>query len=440
MTDLKAQPWTPKWGGEQYRPYPAYRDSGFEWPGEIPEHWEAKRLKFSAHLNPGQSPSSEAVSQYPDGLPFLQGNAEFGPVSPSPRLACNEVGTRAQMGDVLLSVRAPVGAVNIADRAYGIGRGLCAIQPSASLEGKFAYYLLISGRDWLQQSATGSTYDAVTVGDVGGIPAVLPPALEQRMIAAFLDRETAKIDGLRVKKERLMELLLERRTSLISNAVTKGLDRKVPTRESGINWLGRVPRHWEVKRLKHLVDYSTGWTPPTGRDSYYGGEHLWANISDLGPRVLRSTEKRISNDAIRDSRLKSVCPGSLLFSFKLSIGIVSIAGVEMYTNEAIAAFPPSEQIHTEYLYWAAPIFVTANAQENIYGARLLNRERISNAPMVLLPAVEQRAIATYLDRETAEIDALVAKIHRAIDRLDELRAALISAAVNGRIDVRQAAG
>ena len=228
------------------KPYPTYKDSGVEWLGEIPAHWEVKRLKFSAHLNAGQSPSSEVVSEYPNGLPFLQGNAEFGLISPTPRFACDEATKRAYVGDILLSIRAPVGAINIADQTYGIGRGLCAIQPSQGLEGRFAYYLLFSGRLWLHRTATGSTYDAVTASDVGSLPAILPSAREQRAIAAFLDRETAKIDALVAKKERLIELLQEKRTALISHAVTKGLDPDVPLKDSGVEWLGEIPAHWEI--------------------------------------------------------------------------------------------------------------------------------------------------------------------------------------------------
>ena len=205
-------------------------------------------------------------------------------------------------------------------------------------------------------------------------------------------------------------------------------------KESRVPWFPKIPAHWEVKRLKYLADFSTGWTPPTGQEHLYRGENLWANISDLGPRVLRTTEKTISDAAIQEARVKGVSPGSLLFSFKLSIGAVSIAGTKMYTNEAIAAFPPSVDIDIRYLYWAAPVLIPSNAQVNIYGAQLLNRERISNAPLVSPPRDEQRAIAAFLDRETAKIDALVAKKERLIELLLEKRTALITQAVTKGLD------
>lgn len=198
---------------------------------------------------------------------------------------------------------------------------------------------------------------------------------------------------------------------------------------SGIDWLGEIPAHWEMKPLKHLTAFSTGWTPPTGREDFYGGDLPWANIGDLGPKIITTTEKTITDKAVREARLRIVRSGSLLFSFKLSVGAVSIAGADMYTNEAIAAFPPSARIDTGFLYWAAPVLVPHNAQENIYGAPLLNRERIANASLLSPPIPEQRAIAAFLDQETARIDELMAKKERLIELLQEKRAAIVEAAL-----------
>jgi len=216
---------------------------------------------------------------------------------------------------------------------------------------------------------------------------------------------------------------------------SRGRYRPYPAyKDSGVEWLGEIPAHWDLKPVKHLTAFATGWTPPTGREDLYGGEHLWANIGDLGPKVLYTTETTISDAAIREARMRITRSGSLLFSFKLSVGTVSLAGADMYTNEAIASFAPSDRIDTGFLYWAAPVLVPHNAQDNIYGAPLLNRERIANASLVSPPLPEQRAIAAFLDRETARIDALVAKEERLIELLQEKRTALITRAVTKGLD------
>ena len=200
-------------------------------------------------------------------------------------------------------------------------------------------------------------------------------------------------------------------------------------KDSGVEWLGDVPFNWTVTKVKRFASFTTGWTPPTGNELFFGGEHLWANISDIGEKFLSSTSKTITDAGIRATKIKKSPKGSLLFSFKLSIGQVSIVSEDMYTNEAIATFLPSESLNVPYMYWAAPLFIPRNAEENIYGAKLLNQERISNADFVLPSTDEQCTIAAFLDYETARIDQLIAKQQQLIELLKEKRQAVISHAV-----------
>ena len=201
------------------------KPSGVEWIGEIPKHWEGKHLKYVADQNMGQSPPSEEYNSDQIGTPFLQGNAEFGPHHPTPKIYCPTAKKYASPGDILLSVRAPVGAINIADQEYGIGRGLCAIRPRTNqLEHRYAKYLLEVVRAELHVVATGSTYDAVTIDEVSNLTCVVPPLSEQIQIAKFLDRKTEQIDELITAEQRKIELLKEYRQSLISEAVTGKID------------------------------------------------------------------------------------------------------------------------------------------------------------------------------------------------------------------------
>ena len=201
------------------------KPSGVEWIGEIPAHFGVKRLKYMADLNMGQSPPSEEYNSDQFGTPFLQGNAEFGLHHPTPKIYCPTAKKHASPGDILLSVRAPVGAINVADQEYGVGRGLCAIRPRTNqLECRYARYLLDVVRTELYAAANGTTYDAVTVNDVSNITCVVPPLAEQKEIAAFLDRKTGQIDKLIAIEGRKIELLKEYRQSLISHVVTGKID------------------------------------------------------------------------------------------------------------------------------------------------------------------------------------------------------------------------
>jgi type I restriction enzyme S subunit len=177
------------------KPYPAYKNSGVEWIGEIPKAWEVKRLKYLDKCVMGQSPASDDCNETGLGIPFLQGNADFEELHPFPSVWCEHPNKLAESGDILLSVRAPVGAVNIADRVYGIGRGLCAIRTKQSHK-SYLYFRTLCILEELNSIATGSTYTAVSVEQVSNVLLPHPPFDEQKTIAEYLDCKTAQIDEL----------------------------------------------------------------------------------------------------------------------------------------------------------------------------------------------------------------------------------------------------
>ncbi len=205
-------------------------------------------------------------------------------------------------------------------------------------------------------------------------------------------------------------------------------------KKSGVLWFGDIPDHWEIKKVKHIARFYTGWTPPSGNDEYYDGEYPWANISDLGTKYLETPVRKITQEAIDTLRMSISKKGSLLFSFKLSIGLVSMLSKDLFTNEAIATFPPNNRIETTYLYYLAPVAIPMNAGINIYNAPMLNQDSIKNAVLVYPPLDEQQAVASFLDRETARIDALIQKKERMIELLKEKRIALITQSVTKGLD------
>lgn len=199
------------------------KDSDIEWLGEIPEHWEVKRLKYCDSVIMGQSPSSEDYNTDNNGLPFLQGNADFSVIFPQPRIWCDTANKIAINNDILLSVRAPIGAVNLADQEYGIGRGLCAIR-SQKTHYKFLYYLALSLKDEFNSLGTGSTFTAISTDEVENVCIPQPPFHEQRLISTCLDNKSNQIDIIIRQETNLIEQLLEYRSSLITEAVTGKID------------------------------------------------------------------------------------------------------------------------------------------------------------------------------------------------------------------------
>lgn len=200
-------------------------------------------------------------------------------------------------------------------------------------------------------------------------------------------------------------------------------------KDSGVEWLGDIPAHWCVSKVKFLTSFQVGWTPPTKNDANFEGENLWANISDLRGREIFDTSKKISDDAAKVASMNISPKGSLLYSFKLSVGTVSFAGRDMYTNEAIASFLDTSKLPLSYLYYVLPQFVIENASTNIYGARILNQELIRDALLLSPTYDEANRIANFLDHETAKIDTLIEQQQQLIKLLKEKRQAVISHAV-----------
>lgn len=200
-------------------------------------------------------------------------------------------------------------------------------------------------------------------------------------------------------------------------------------KDSGVGFLGKIPEHWIVSRVKYLAPFQVGWTPPTKNDSNFIGDNHWVNISDLKGKVINNTVKQISDKAALEASMDITPKGSLMYSFKLSVGAVSFAGCDMYTNEAIASFLVSAKLPLPYLYYALPKFVIENASTNIYGANILNQELIKNAVLIDMPFIEAEKIANFLDHETAKIDSLIEKQQKLIELLKEKRQAVISHAV-----------
>ena len=398
--------------------YSEYKDSGVEWIGEIPKYWGVKRLKYIADLNMGQSPPSEEYNSDQIGTPFLQGNAEFGPHYPTPKIYCSTAKKHANIGDILLSVRAPVGAINIANQKYGIGRGLCAICPQTNqLEHRYAKYLLEIVRTGLYVVATGSTYEAVTVDEVSNLTCVVPRLSEQTQIANFLDRKTEQIDELIRIKERKIELLQEQRTALINHTVTKGLDPNVEMKPSGVDWIGEIPEHWDLCLLKY-----------TARLIY--GDSLITEDREDGVVPVYG-----SNGIIDTHSSANTLSPAIIVGRKGSLGKVQYSDIPCYViDTAYYIDRNTSNVYLRWLYYVLNSLKLERFQNSIVPG--LNREKAESQYVPQITIDQQTQIADFLDRKTKQIDQLVSDEHRKIELLKEYRQSLISEAVTGKIDVR----
>jgi len=421
-----------------------------DWLGEIPAHWEIRRLKHATAINSDTLPENTD----PDyGLQYVdisnvdsRGNVldiQEMPFEKAPSRARRQV----RDGDTIIStIRTYLKAiafVNDSPDNLIVSTGFAVLRPEPEIEPKYLWRLVQSQGfvDTVVAYSKGIGYPAIAPTKLADLPVWIPPLPEQRTIAAHLDRETAKLDALTRKQERLVVLLQEKRAALISHAVTQGLDPTVPMKDSGIPWLGEIPAHWEVGRVKFFTAILRGKFShrPRNDPRFYDGPYPFIQTGDISAANKYITNYHQTLNELGFAISKQFPSGTLVMSIAANIGDLAILTFPACFPDSVVGLVPNPDVSADYLYYNLTSLnsemlrtATQNTQFN------LNIERIGQMLTVCPPLIEQRTIAAHLDRETAKLDALIDKAHEMIERLQEYRTALISAAVTGKIDVRRA--
>lgn len=421
------------------------KDSGIEWIGQIPESWSVEALKRNVKIEMGQSPASECYNSDGVGFPFLQGNADFTDKFPVERMYTSAANKFSKTGDLLLSVRAPVGAVNIADKEYAIGRGLCAIT-GGRISIPFLWYAIAVLNHEFDANSTGSTFESINTEDVGNAKIMVPGEDEQRRIAEYLDVKCAEIDALVEAKEKTNALLKERRQSIIYEAVTKGLNPDAPMKDSGVEWIGEIPEHWSVGKTIYGLEMPITDGPHETPQLYSDG------VPFVSAEAVSCGNGKIDFDHIRgyiseeyyDECCKKYIPqinDIYMIKSGATTGKVAIVDTERKFTiwSPLAVFRCAEsKCHYKYLFY----FLQSNAyqkqleakwsfgtQQNI-GMRTLERL------IVCFPGInEQKSIAEYLDTCCNETDHMISVNEATIQKLKEYRQSIIYEAVTGKIEI-----
>ena len=433
--------------------YPSYKDSGIAGLGKIPSHWEVKPLKHLAAIDSCGSYGVE-VEEAEIALPV----ATTAQIDADGRFAVDRMPVRGFVpaevqrfgcsdGDILV-VKSSGSATNIISGKAGLvdestppfvfSNFLMRVRPSRNLAiPKFIYALLRSQltRQRVEQMCSTTTYPNLKVGEYCSAPLPIPPPAEQTQIATFLDRETGKIDALITEQRRLVELLKEKRQAVISNAVTQGLNPNAPMKPSGIEWLGDVPAHWELKATKRLFRLVAEPAPDDN------DHELLSIYTAIGVRPRKELEAK-GNKATTTDGYWLVQKGDLIVNKLLAwmgaIGISEYDGVTSPAYDILRQRIPLDPHFYDYLFRCGICFSEFRRwSRGIMDMRLrLYFDELGQLVMPYPPESEQREIVTFLQVELDRFDTLTAEAQRAIDLLQERRTALISAAVTGQIDVR----
>ena len=439
----------------RFRPYPAYRDSGVEWLGKVPEHWVTwKATHGFRRIRSGTTPKSDVPDYYNGDVPWvttseLRETIILDTQKKVTARALREYPTlrKYPRGTLLFAMYgATVGRLGILGIAATVNQACAALAEPLHLSTRFAYYWLQMRRPTLILLSAGGGQPNLSQDDLRQLRIPAPPMPEQDMIAAFLDRETAKIDALVAKKERLIELLREKRTALITRAVTRSLDPNAPMKDSGVVWLGEIPAHWMVKKLGYLTSIGNGSTPSRGEARYWvDGSHPWLTSKKINEGVIVAAEEFVTQAALRQCHLPRVPAGSILVAITgegQTRGRTAILSIDSTISQHLAYITPDGPEVTAgfllRLFEARYEWLREESSGSGSTRAALTCEFLRSIRLAFPPPVEQRVIASFLDRETAKMDALIAKVRQAIAHLNEIRTALISAGVTGKIDVRGA--
>lgn len=437
------------------KPYASYKPSGVAWLGDVPEHWHVEKLKFFANFVGGGTPSKDEPCYWGGDFPWVSPKDMKRPLigatedyitsaglgnSPCVLIPPYSVLTVVRSGILQHTIPVAINTVPVT-----LNQDMRALIPNERVNSRYLAYQIEGCQkelreEWVKQGATVESIEHQRMVDSR---LAVPPPDEQQAIADYLDTETARIDTLVQEKEELIGLLREWRQSVIAEVVTKGLNKTVAMKPSGVPWLGEVPSHWSVAKLKFFVGFAGGGTPSKDNPAYWEGNIPWVSPKDMKRPRISETEDYITEVGQMNSPCTLIPPLSVLTVVRSGIlqhSIpVALNMVPVTLNQDMKALLPSERANSRFL-----AYEISGCQKELreawvkQGATVesIEHQRMADSELALPPLQEQQAIADYLDDETAKIDALITHTQEEIALLKELRAATIADAVLGRVDVR----
>ena len=446
----------------KYQQYAEYKDSGVEWLGKIPSHWTMSKLRYLFDFSKGLSITKENLQD--EGIPCVnygEVHSKYGfEVDPKKHLLkCvseNYLKTSENAllnnGDFVFADTSEdlKGSGNfthlVGDEQIFAGYHTVIARPHNANASRFYAYLFESKefRSQIHLAVKGVKVFSITQAMLRSANAWLPSTDEQVKIANFLDHETTQIDSLIEKQQLLIELLKEKRQAVISHAVTKGLNSNVSMKDSGVEWLGEVPEHWELVPLKYLCTFSGGGTPSKDNLNYWtDGDIPWVSPKDMKTFWIKETQDYITEKAIKESSTNMVEPNSLLMVVRSGILQrtipIAINKVPVTMNQDMKALKFGNRVLVEYI----ADLIHGNTSELLLewskeGATVesIEHEYLANSIVPVPPIEEQQSITTLVAKKMGVYRELTCKAESQIFLLQERRTALISAAVTGKIDVR----
>ena len=434
---------------EDLKPYPKMKDSGVPWLGRVPENWGVlpNRAIFD-EVKERDRPDADMLSvTIAKGVIRQQTLLEDGSKKDSSKLDRSAY-KFVRPGDIAYNkMRAWQGAVGVSEYEGIVSPAYVVQRPREGADPRYLHHLLRTPAfaKEAERWSYGITSDmwSLRPEHFKMIYSCLPPLPEQAAIVRFLDHADRRIRRYIRAKQKLIKLLEEQKQGIIHRAVTRGLDPNVRLKPSGVEWLGDVPEHWEVRRLKSAFDRIVGGsTPSSAEATYWDGDIVWVTPADVSKSSrLTDSQRRITSDGLSACSAELVPSGSIIVTSRAPVGNVAIADVELCTNQGCKALVPAPGIVDPTFGFQVLTILKGELQSLATGTTFteISTTRLGDIPIPLPPLPEQAAIAAYLDEATASLELAVASTRREIDLLREYRTRLIADVVTGKLDVREAA-
>ncbi|MCU2731022.1 restriction endonuclease subunit S [Enterobacter hormaechei subsp. steigerwaltii] len=428
----------------KYKAYPEYKDSGVEWLGEIPIHWKMLRHKYVAFFTKGKNPTNLLEQPLKNTLPYLSMECLRNNTADKYALISNDVRVVLEGQPLIIWDGSNAGEF-VKGKSGILSSTMAAATLTYPLYSQYYWYLCISIEPEIRKNAVGMGIPHVNGDELKSISFGIPSIYEQKQVAEFLDHETAKIDNLIEKQQQLIELLKEKRQAVISHAVTKGLNPDVPMKDSGVDWLGEVPEHWTIAQLKfNTLEMQTG---PFG-SQLHAEDYVIDGIPLINPAHMNAgmiiPDPKVTVDEATQERLgrHKLSEGEIIFSRRGELGRCAVVkknneGWLCGTGSLKAKL--TKKIIPDYAYTLiSSEGVVSELTLESKGSTMpnLNTETLGRIRLPIPPISEQEAILDYIKIISDKYDYLIRSADTAIRLMQERRTALISAAVTGKINVR----
>lgn len=402
--------------------YDSYKDSGVEWIGKVPSHWEILPFKRAITINNGCDYKHVQVEE--DGYPVIGSGGQF--AWASQYMYDGEVVLLGRKGTIDKPLYYKGKFWTVDTMFYGI--------PKKNANCK---YLLYQAKNIpLERYATATALPSMTQTDLNNNAICMPPLKEQAAIANYLDKKCSEIDNVISAQQKRIALLQELKQSVITHAVTKGLDPNVEMKDSGVEWIGEVPKHWDVMKTSLAFQgIGSGTTPSTSKKEFYDEEgKYWLQTGDLNDGVILGTSKKVSDIAIKVCNLKFYPKDSVVIAmYGATIGKVGILGIKTATNQACCVLPANNHMVAKYSFYeflackpALLVSAIGGGQPNI------SQDTIRKQKIAVPPVEEQKMIADYLGKKCVSIDSSISKAQHQVDLLQEYKQSLITEVVTGK--------